>query len=197
MMGFICVIQNLGANKRSHSSSLKLKRFNIMNCMLINCQKVWGNRLQSELPGMIVNQGSYCLCHDQITAQRSESWGIRKWEPQLRVPGTWHQSRSTSSKWMPLAPTEVGSRRWGLHYTATENQILRIPACYWTQQMRHLCLTCFPNMTFICLLGQRLGDTGSLGNGRLHSLSFSVLQTGGKRSYVSRIWHLSHHHTQL
>ena len=134
---------------------------------------------------MIVNQGSYCLCHDQITGQRSESWGIRKWEPQLWVPGTWHQSRSTSSKWMPLAPTEVGSRHWGLHYTATENWILRIPACYWTQQMRHLCLTCFPNMTFISLSiistgllkWKRSANTHGVSSMTLHTLAMVLRQS--------------------
>jgi len=41
------------------------------------------------------------------------------------------------------------------------------------------------------------GHTGNLGNGPLCSLSFSVLQTGERWSYVSHIRHLSHHHTQL
>lgn len=55
-----------------------------------------------------------------------------------------------------LAPTEVGSRGGPplhCHRKPTSASLLAM----WTQQMRHLCLTCFPNMTFICLLGRGWG----------------------------------------
>ena len=109
------------------------------------------------------NQGSYCLCHGQKTGERSESWGIRKWESQLLVPGTLPQSRSMSSKWMSLAPTKVGIRCWGLCYTAIEKPDPPRP-CLLVEAADVPPLSHFrlPNTAFICLLGQRLGHTWNL-----------------------------------
>ena len=44
MMGFICVIQNVAANKGIHSGELKLKRFNIKNWMLIKLLESLGKQ---------------------------------------------------------------------------------------------------------------------------------------------------------
>lgn len=46
--------------------------------------------------------------------------------------------------------------------------------------MRHLCLTCFPNMTFICLLGVEAGGHRKSEMDAYTPYPSSVLQTGGK-----------------